>query len=67
MPRRDGGEAILEAFRNLHIDYVISSPGSEWASVWEAFAQQKIEDAQGPFILTEATNFSRLIWLSATR
>jgi acetolactate synthase I/II/III large subunit len=30
----DGGEAILEAFRRLGIDYVISSPGSEWAPVW---------------------------------
>ena len=26
----DGGDAILEAFRNLKLDYVISSPGSEW-------------------------------------
>lgn len=26
---KDGGEAILEAFRNLGIDYIISSPGSE--------------------------------------
>jgi hypothetical protein len=25
----DGGEAILEAFRNLNIEYVFSSPGSE--------------------------------------
>ncbi len=24
----DGGEAILEAFRNLDVDYVISSPAS---------------------------------------
>ena len=38
----DGGEAILEAFRNLSVDYVISSPGSEWPPVWEAFARQKI-------------------------
>ena len=37
----DGGEAILEAFRQLDIDYVIASPGSEWGSVWEAFARQE--------------------------
>ena len=36
----DGGEAILEAFRNLNIEYVISSPGSEWPSFWEAMARQ---------------------------
>ena len=27
----DGGEAILEAFRSLGLDYIISSPGSEWS------------------------------------
>ena len=45
---RDGGEAILEAFRNLDIDYIISSPGSEWAPVWEALARQKINETPGP-------------------
>ncbi len=44
----DGGEAILEAFRNLGIDYIISSPGSEWASVWEALARQKTGNQPGP-------------------
>jgi acetolactate synthase-1/2/3 large subunit len=45
---RDGGEALLEAFRNLHVDYVISSPGSEWPPIWEALARQKIEGLAGP-------------------
>ncbi|MEC7648115.1 MAG: hypothetical protein VX900_07160 [Pseudomonadota bacterium] len=36
---QDGGEAILEAFRRLKTDYVISSPGSEWASFWKALAR----------------------------
>jgi len=44
----DGGEAILEAFRKLHIDYVISSPGSEWPPIWEALARQKIGGLAGP-------------------
>ena len=44
----DGGEAILEAFRNLDIDYVISSPGSEWSPVWEALARQQINETKGP-------------------
>lgn len=44
----DGGEAILEAFRNLHVDYVISSPGSEWPPLWEALARQKRDGSAGP-------------------
>jgi thiamine pyrophosphate-dependent acetolactate synthase large subunit-like protein len=47
----DGGEAILEAFRNLDVDYVISSPGSEWPSFWEAMARQKHAGASGPTYL----------------
>ena len=47
----DGGEAILEAFRNLDVDYVISSPGSEWPSFWEAMARQKHQRAPGPTYL----------------
>ena len=46
--RQDGGEAILEALRNLGIDYIISSPGSEWAPVWEALARQQINETPGP-------------------
>lgn len=49
--RDDGGEAILEAFRNLGVDYVISSPGSEWPPVWEAFARQKAGNLAGPTYL----------------
>ncbi len=45
---QDGGEAILQAFRNLDIDYIISSPGSEWAPVWEALARQQINETAGP-------------------
>jgi acetolactate synthase-1/2/3 large subunit len=45
---QDGGEAILEAFRSLGAEYVISSPGSEWAPVWEAFARQTLAKADGP-------------------
>jgi acetolactate synthase-1/2/3 large subunit len=47
----DGGEAILEAFRNLNVEYVISSPGSEWPPVWEAFARQKLKGLAGPTYL----------------
>src|SRR5262249_56622955 len=44
----DGGEAILEAFRQLKIDYIMSSPGSEWSPIWEALARQKLENKAGP-------------------
>ena len=44
----DGGEAILEAFRNLGVDHIIASPGSEWPSMWEALARQKINEVPGP-------------------
>lgn len=44
----DGGEAVLEAFRHLGVDYVMSSPGSEWAPVWEALARQKANKTAGP-------------------
>ena len=44
----DGGEAILEAFRRLGIDYIISSPGSEWPPVWDALARQWSNETEGP-------------------
>jgi thiamine pyrophosphate-dependent acetolactate synthase large subunit-like protein len=44
----DGGEAIIQAFRNLDIDYVVSSPGSEWGPLWEAFARQQVDKTPGP-------------------
>jgi acetolactate synthase I/II/III large subunit len=44
----DGGEAILGAFRGLGVDYIISSPGSEWSPVWEALARQKVNQKPGP-------------------
>lgn len=46
--RRDGGDAVLEALRKLDVDYIISSPGSEWPSVWEALARQAINEEPGP-------------------
>lgn len=48
----DGGEAIVEAFRRLDIDYVMASPGSEWGAVWEAFARQDVEKNHGPEYLS---------------
>lgn len=48
----DGGEAVLQAFRSLGVDYVMSSPGSEWGAVWEALASQKLTNTPGPTYLS---------------
>ena len=44
----DGGEALLQACRDLGADYIFSSAGSEWAPVWEALARQDLAGAAGP-------------------
>lgn len=36
----DGGEAVISAFNAIGSDYLFSSPGSEWAPVWEALARR---------------------------
>lgn len=46
--RIDGGEAILAACRSAGVDVIFSSPGSEWAPVWEALARQDRDGADGP-------------------
>jgi acetolactate synthase-1/2/3 large subunit len=48
----DGGEAILHALRRLGVEYVFSSPGSEWGPLWEAFAIQDITRKGGPKYLS---------------
>jgi acetolactate synthase-1/2/3 large subunit len=49
--RFDGGEAIVEAFRKLGVEYILSSPGTEWAPVWEAMADQIHRRKEGPKLL----------------
>ena len=48
----DGGEAILQGCRDLGLDYLISSPGSDWGSLWEALARQKVNGVKGPGYLS---------------
>ncbi|XVU29882.1 thiamine pyrophosphate-dependent enzyme [Actinoplanes sp. CA-054009] len=36
----DGGDAVIAAFLAAGADYVFSSPGSEWAPVWESIARR---------------------------
>jgi acetolactate synthase I/II/III large subunit len=47
----DGGTAIVEAFRKLGVEYILSSPGTEWAPVWEAMADQIHRRKEGPKLL----------------
>ena len=47
----DGGEAILEAFRRLGIDYIMSSPGSEMSPIWEALGRQDETRTAGPKLI----------------
>jgi acetolactate synthase I/II/III large subunit len=44
----DGGEAVLAAFRQLGVDYIMASSGSEWTPIWEAMARQIIRGHSGP-------------------
>ncbi|MEU4557648.1 thiamine pyrophosphate-dependent enzyme [Actinoplanes sp. NPDC023936] len=36
----DGGDAVISAFNAVGADYIFSSPGSEWAPVWESLARR---------------------------
>ena len=45
MVQLDGGDAVLQAARDLGADYIFSSAGSEWAPVWEALARRDAADA----------------------
>ncbi|MEV6350141.1 thiamine pyrophosphate-dependent enzyme [Actinoplanes sp. NPDC051851] len=36
----DGGDAVVAAFTAVGADYIFSSPGSEWAPVWESLARR---------------------------
>jgi len=47
----DGGTALVEAFRQLGVEYILSSPGTEWAPVWEAMADQMHRKKSGPKLL----------------
>ena len=63
----DGGEAIVEAFRKLGVEYILSSPGTEWAPVWEAMANQIHRRKEGPKLLDVWPKRSPSTWPRATR
>ncbi len=43
-----GAEAILQVLRGYNVEYIFSSPGSEWPPVWEHLAKQKALGEKGP-------------------
>ncbi|MBB4140498.1 thiamine pyrophosphate-binding protein [Microbacterium invictum] len=44
----DGGELLIEAFADLGVDVIFSSPGSEWAPAWEALARRQADGVATP-------------------
>ena len=43
-----GGQAMLKVMQRTGIDYILSSPGSEWPPVWEALAEQTAQGIKKP-------------------
>lgn len=43
-----GGQAIVKVMQRTGIDYILSSPGSEWPPVWEALAEQTAQGIKKP-------------------
>ncbi|MBB2943929.1 thiamine pyrophosphate-dependent acetolactate synthase large subunit-like protein [Actinoplanes lutulentus] len=47
----DGGDAVISAFNAVGADYIFSSPGSEWAPVWESLARRHRDGLPCPHYL----------------
>jgi thiamine pyrophosphate-dependent acetolactate synthase large subunit-like protein len=43
-----GGQAMVKVMQRTGIDYILSSPGSEWPPVWEALAEQTAQGIKKP-------------------
>ena len=43
-----GADVFVEILRNFGVEYIFSSPGSEWPPLWEALAKQKELGLDGP-------------------
>ena len=76
-----GGQAMLRAIERSGVDYILSSPGSEWPPVWEALAEAAARGAQQPKYIncrhealavsmaagyTKVTNRPQVVMLHAT-
>jgi len=47
-PGTDGGDAVVAALNAAGCDYLFSSPGSEWAPVWESLARRHRDGEPAP-------------------
>jgi acetolactate synthase-1/2/3 large subunit len=76
-----GGQAILKAIERSGVEYVLSSPGSEWPPMWEALAEAAARGAKNPKYIncrheavavamaagyTKVTNRPQVVMLHAT-
>jgi len=76
-----GGQAILKAIERSGVDFILSSPGSEWPPVWEALAEAAARGAKNPKYIncrheavavamaagyTKVTNRPQVVMLHAT-
>ncbi len=76
-----GGQAMLRAIERSGVDYILSSPGSEWPPVWEALAEAVARGARQPKYIncrheavavamaagyTKVTNRPQVVMLHAT-
>ncbi|HEX5605762.1 MAG TPA: thiamine pyrophosphate-binding protein, partial [Candidatus Binatia bacterium] len=43
-----GGQAMLKAIERSGVEFILSSPGSEWPPVWEALAEAAARGAEQP-------------------
>ena len=46
-----GADVFLDILRNFGVEYIFSSPGTEWAPLWESLARQKALGMAGPEFL----------------
>lgn len=76
-----GGKAMLGAMQRTGIDFIFSSPGSEWPPIWEALAEQTAQGIDKPRYIncrheavavamaagyTKVTNRPQMVMLHAT-
>src|SRR3970040_1027563 len=47
-----GGKALVEIFERAGVDYIFSSPGTEWPPVWEALAEAQERGGDGNVFIT---------------
>jgi acetolactate synthase-1/2/3 large subunit len=48
MAQMHGGKALVKIFERAGVDYIFSSPGTEWPPVWEALAESQGRGEKGP-------------------